>query len=366
MTIELARRLFHGEVLATADLEAALLDTVTRGVPFLEALVQRQPGGDLVDRELERVTGGGISPVFADFDLVGLLPEGICERLLAVPVGRDPTTDEITVAAVDPLDPHIVEEFGYHLEAPVIVLAATRLAVVTALGDSSLPGDSPPRTRAYAEEPRTRPGVAPPAVAAAPFLAIPGDASRGTDSEPPIPLVRRSVVPRPQAPRGGPAAAPAVPAIESILEALEWAAKPDEVVDQLVEGFGGLALQVAVFAEQGAVHRGRAASPSLGGAVAARAVAQPSSSACVLDRATTAGSYLGPLAPWEQNAAIDRLLGGVVGEVYAVPVVVSGRSALVLLLASMQATALASRRADELAKVAGRALERIVRTRKGR
>jgi hypothetical protein len=375
VTIELARRLFHGGVVAADDLEAALFDTVVEGTAFPAALARRSSvGTDLVDRELERVAGIGVSPVLPDRGLLDLLPEGLCDRLLAVPLGRDPTTDEVTVAAVDALDPHVSEEFGYHLESPVVVLPASRGSVAAALREPAEPSEPPPATLAYAEEHVTRPGVAPPAPIQ---MAIPGQIrpassdSRGSESEPPIPLVRRSVLPH-----GGGSASSSIgaeasgsrelPAMESVLEALEWAAQPDEVVDQLIEGFGTLALHVAVFAEQGGVHRGRAASPSLGGAAAARAAAQPSSPECVLDQAVARGSYLGPLEPLGRNAVIHHLVGGSVGEVYAVPVIVSGRPALVLLLASLQATALATRRADELARAGGAALERIVLARKGR
>jgi len=373
VTIELARRLLHGGVIATEALEAALLDAVVRGVPFPEALAQHSSGGaDLIDRELERVTEPGLGTIFVDLDLMAVLPRGLCERLLAVPLGRDPTTDEVTVAAVDSLDPHIIEEFAYHLEAPVIVLPASRAVIAAALRNPSAAPESSPTTVAY-EQHDTRPGVP---VLEPSDAAIPGRIRTASPSQPPaeserpIPLVRRPAVTphRPRARdegRDAPPPPPAPPPIESTLEALDWAGKPEEVVDQLVEGLEFFAFQVAVFVEQAGTHRGRAASASLGGADAARAVAQPGSVGCVLDRAVTEGRYLGPLTPADANAGIARFLGTPTGEVYAVPVVVSGRPTLVLLLARLQTTALATRRADELARAGGAALERIVLARKG-
>jgi hypothetical protein len=189
--------------------------------------------------------------------------------------------------------------------------------------------------------------------------------NRASESEPPIPLVRRSVIPSSDAKASTESSSATAPPLEAVLEGLEWAGRPDEVVDQLVEGMEAFALRVAVFAEQGDVHRGRAASKSLGGAAAARTVVQPSSSACVLDRAVAQGRYLGPLVPADANRGIAELLGDLT-EVYAVPVVVLGRPALVLLLGSLQATALATRRADDLAKAGAVALERILMARKGR
>jgi hypothetical protein len=86
----------------------------------------------------------------------------------------------------------------------------------------------------------------------------------------------------------------------------------------------------------------------------------------VLDRAIGEGAYLGRLVPADANDALQEWLGPSVGEVYARPVVVSGRPALVLLLASLQTSALATRRADELARAGGTALERILLARKSR
>ena len=373
VTIELARRLFHGGVVAAEALEAALLDTVVRGIPFPEALAHHSSAGaDLIDRELERVTEPGLGTILVDLDLLAVLPLGLCDRLLAVPLGRDPTTDEVTIAAVDSLDPHVAEEFAYHLEAPVIVLPASRSVVAAALRNPSAAPESSPATVAY-EQQDTRPGVSLPEPSGA---AIPGrirvvSPSQGRpESERPIPLVRRPAAthPRPRAREEGLDVAPppqAPPPIDSTLEALDWAGRPEEVVDQLVEGLEFFAFQVAVFVEQAGTHRGRTASASLGGADAAKAVAQPGSADCVLDRAVAEGRYLGPLAPAAANAAIARFLGTPTGEVYAVPVVVSGRPALVLLLARLQTTALATRRADELARAGGAALERIVLARKG-
>ena len=50
-----------------------------------------------------------VAPVMA---LVQHLPPGLCERLLALPVRRDPRTGTVDVAVVDARDPHPVEEIG--------------------------------------------------------------------------------------------------------------------------------------------------------------------------------------------------------------------------------------------------------------
>ena len=67
------------------------------------------------------------------------MPAGLCERLAAVPVRRDVRSGRVDVAALDPLDPHIVEEFEFHLGSKVRVLRARPEALLPALGPGTAP-----------------------------------------------------------------------------------------------------------------------------------------------------------------------------------------------------------------------------------
>ena len=125
VTVELARHLVRSGVLSPDEVEAALLQALTTGVAFAKALIDRLPGAaQLVDRELARLGVPSVPVVRLAPELARNLPRGMCARLLAVPIGREPETGCVEIAAVDPLDPHIAEEFGFHLETPVSVYRA--------------------------------------------------------------------------------------------------------------------------------------------------------------------------------------------------------------------------------------------------
>jgi len=120
---------------------------------------------------------------------MALLPDGICLRLAAVPVRRDPVTGTVDVAVLDARDEHAAQEIGHHLHAPVRIVRASLDAIRDALelypgGVRALappmgaPGSVVPSTKA----PSTLAG--PPSIGAPPTLAgpppSPGDVARGT------------------------------------------------------------------------------------------------------------------------------------------------------------------------------------------
>ena len=85
----------------------------------------------------------------------------------------------------------------------------------------------------------------------------------------------------------------------------------------------------------------------------------------VLSSALAAGYYLGRLKQAPLDRAIEAALELAPGEeLYAVPVFVSSRAALMVLAAGLEAPLETTRRIDELALAAGTQLEQIVRSRK--
>ena len=98
----------------------ALLSTKAIDGARLEALLDR---GDAP-------TMRHVTPVPA---LVQHLPPGLCERLLALPVRRDPRTGTVDVAVVDSRDPHPVEEMAHWLKAPVRLVRTSLAAMDAAL-----------------------------------------------------------------------------------------------------------------------------------------------------------------------------------------------------------------------------------------
>ncbi len=132
--MELARRLLQWGI-APAEVEGALFDMIDKRVSLMKALARRSPELiEQVERELVGLDLPSIEMVRVSPELTAELPPGLCERLLAVPVHRDPKSGRVDVAAADVFDPHVLAEFGYHLSAPVRILRARLSAVESGVG----------------------------------------------------------------------------------------------------------------------------------------------------------------------------------------------------------------------------------------
>ncbi len=397
MTVELARRLIESGV-PLADIEAALLLVVEQGLSLPEALAERDAGLlSRVEQELARSELPSVLTVRASPELFARVPVGMCRRLLAVPVHVDPRTGRVDVAAVEPLDPHIGHEFAYHLDQPIRVLHASLEAVKAAL-DRLQHGAKvsvlPPRRlseRAVSSE--------------APIPPVKLDT--GVRSDAPIPLVRRSMLPgrAPSAlplPRSVPPPR-ALPETEGV--AASWRSKPPPV--DLVKGAAQLEqaarlpsvapvtsqrstttrerleeaispeaiLEVLrdclapaasiVFAVKNASFDGRVASRAVEQRASAKQLSLLSHQPSVLETAVKSGFYLGPIPNTPNHRELrDALPPDALHEVYVTIVSVSDRPTLVWLLAGFEQSLDLTRRADEVALVAGRVLARILRERK--
>jgi hypothetical protein len=394
VTVELARRLIESGV-PLADIEAALLLVAVRGLPLSEALAERDPGLlTRIDQELQRSDLPSVLTVRASPELHARLPSGMCERLLAVPVHVDPRTGRVDVAAVEPLDPHLAQEFGFHLDQPIRILQASRDAVKGALERL---------------QHRTRVSVLPPGRneaalgSDAPIPLVKVEAAAGSDA--PIPLVRRSMLPgrapsvvpgRRSVPPGAVPEAQgvgmswrskpppvdlvagvsaAVPSTEreslpppsvvarSTREALEEATTPDGVLEALRDGLAPAA--TIVFAVKNASFDGRVASPAIEQRLPAKQISLLSHQPSVLETAVKSGFYLGPIPNTPNHRELrDALPQDGSGEVYVTVITVNDRASLIWLIAGFEQSLDLTRRADEIALVAGRALTRILRNRK--
>jgi Type II secretion system (T2SS), protein E, N-terminal domain len=396
VTVELARRLIESGV-PLADIEAALLLVVERGLSLPEALAERDAGLiSRVEQELARSELPSVLTVRASPELFARLPVGMCRRLLAVPVHVDPRTGRVDVAAVEPLDPHIGQEFTYHLDQPVRVLHASHDAVKAALD----------RLQYGAKISVLPPGRQPePALRSdAPIPLIKLDT--GVRSDAPIPLVRRSMLPvrAPSVVPGSAAPGSLLPEVEGV--ALSWRSKPPPV--DLLAGAAELSKQAArapsvpplaeqnpastrerleeasspeavlellrdclapaasiVFAVKNASFDGRVASPAIEKRAAVKQISLLSHQPSVLETALKSGFYLGPIPNTPNHRELrEALPPDAVNEVYVTVVTVSERASLVWLLAGFEQSLDLTRRADEIALVAGRALARILRDRR--
>lgn len=405
MTVELARRLIESGV-PLADIEAALLLVVERGLPLPEALAERDPGlMARIEQELARSELPSVLTVRASPELYARLPVGMCRRLLAVPVHVDPRSGRVDIAAVEPLDPHIAQEFAFHLERPVRILHASHEAVVGALDklqrgakvsvlppgrgrEASVTSDAPiplikhdSGARSDAPIPLVRrslvPGRAPSVVPKArptspPTGAVPeseGVALSWRSKPPPVDLVKgaaqldrqaaKSVSPvAPAAPRAGSSPPP-----RSTRERLEDATSPDAVLELLRDALEPAAS--IVFAVKNASFDGRVASSAIEARTPAKQISLLSHQPSVLETAVKSGFYLGPIPNTPNHRELrDALPADAANEVYVTVVTVSDRPSLVWLIAGFEQSLDLTRRADEIALVAGRALGRILRQRK--
>lgn len=400
MTVELARRLIESGV-PLADIEAALLLVVERGLPLSEALAERDEGLLMrVDQELNRSELPSVLTVRASPELFARLPDGMCRRLAAVPVHVDPRTGRVDVAATEPLDPHIAQEFAYHLEQPVRVLHASREAVRGALD----------RLQHRGKVSALPPAEDAPSGSDAPIPLVKLEA--GARSDAPIPLVRRSLLPA-RGPslvpgagagaRSGPAALPeeegvaaswrskpppvdlvggtrpapspaepsrphaarvsSVPPPATVRERLEKATSPEAVLELLREALAPSAS--IVFTIKNASFEGRVASELVERRTPAKQLSLLSHQPSVLETAVKSGFYLGPIPNTPNHRELrDALPPDTVNEVYVTVIMVSDRPSLVWLIAGFEQSLDLTRRADEVALAAGRALARILRERK--
>lgn len=393
MTVELARRLIESGV-PLLDIEAALLSVVEHGLPLSEALARQDPGLlARVDQELNRSELPSVLTVRASPELYARLPEGMCRRLLAVPVHVDPRTGRVDVAAVEPLDPHIAQEFGYQLDQPVRVLHASREAVNGALDKL---------------QHHTKVSVLPPGRAAetfgsdAPIPLVKVDS--GARSDAPIPLVRRSLVPVRPGRSLAPGALPedegvaaswrsrpppvdlvvggraevarvepaqpeqqvqrsSLPPPPTARERLDQAAAPELVLELLRDAL--LPAPSIIFAVKSASFEGRVATDAVERRVPAKQLSLLAHQPSVLETAVKSGFYLGPIPNTPNHRELrDALPPDAANEVYVTVITVEGRPSLVWLIAGFEQSLDLTRRADELALAAGRALARILRDRK--
>jgi hypothetical protein len=373
-----------------AQVETALFTAVNRGVSLTQAVNELYPElVELLERALDRSDFTAIHTVRPLPDLVRMLPPGMCERLLSLPVHRDARSDRVDVASVDVLDGHVANEFAFHLGVPVRVLRAPFAELVAALESLHASGIFLPGLSKVLARRSWLPAEVAEATSQHP----------GGRSEPALPLVRKSLAPNPVWVPDAPALSiiepvgfegddalsepvlslgrpkPFVPAefepagppwaleFEAAVQALSSADTPERVVSSLCEGLEPV--RALVFAVRNASFDVRGGSPALGSPADLRAISVPAGNGSLLDAATRVGFYLGPFSQLGALTSLEGKWSAQAGsDCYARAVNVSERPSLIVLMAGFSESTEATRRADVLSRAAGAALERIVRLRK--
>ncbi len=438
MSFALARSLLLADAVTAEALSQALLVAATRGTSLVRALLAtRAVDAMRLEQQLERGDAPTMRHVAPVMSLVQSLPPGLCERLLALPVRRDPRTGTIDVAVVDARDPHPVEEIAFWLRAPVRMVRTSLAAMDSALrkmqekpvevGPRSLappiwvpPASMPPRditrTPAYGVQAATDPApittipAEPPAVplddaldetsitevtdfgvagpnipfkltrrslpplppelqAATEKRSVPPDLlneplelrtpSRKPEAEPVLDLRRRkSIAPSNAPPLPFPPAGPALDAIRS-------APDRDSILEQVVAGMQVVARKVAVLAVRKEMLVGWTCSPELADRATLRTARISAAVSDVLSSALASDTAV--LARIPKDAAHAPLLAAMkvppAGEVALVTVRVDGKAVALVLADELLDAAPATERLQEIARVAGQALERLLRER---
>lgn len=379
VSVDLARRLSRSGSVSSVAIDEALRRWANRGESFLAVLAEREPRVESVLlRAAERANVPTVRRVVVAEDVFQEIPYGMCERLLSVPVRRDPRTQTVDVATADPLDPHIASEFGYQLGAPIRVVQASISDLLMALRSVVRAVPLSERTPAFGTAVARPERVIPPFHRAMSEPRPPAEETSGQPStseagpypKPPshaaIPLVRRasdrqSLLPKPASP---PPPTPDEAALdEQALIAIMRAASADEVVQHLTDALGLVAAPVLILASRGSDFVGRSGSGSVD-QMAVSSLRIPGDRPSVVLTACESGYYLGELPQTPVHAALAVALGQPNGEVLVQVVRVGVRVALVTLCTLALESARATRRAEKMVKAAGESLERILLDRK--
>jgi hypothetical protein len=385
VTIPLARRLISAGTIDRAELHRALVEHVSRKVAFPRALLD---AGVLSERDLDEQLGrseiASVKAVVPVGSLLDKLPEGLCARLLAVPIRIEASTGKVDVATVDPFDAHVEAEMSFHLETPVRLVRAPLAVLEAALR----------RALVMPEDERVG-GLSPRSV-------VPGRGV-GVDGKSMVPLAPGPTVPRPPSvpdidlledadllgedgptpgfddddddepvlllsqlksnPAGLPTPLPQSPRaldVSTVAAMLRRAATRDEVVDALMGGLRAVARRVGVFAVRKREVQGFRCNEELAEPRELREVVVALEGPSVFATALATGCYVGPVPLTAAHAPLIQAVRGFSAEVAVLPISVSGKAALLVLLDEVGDILIATRRAEDLGRLAGEAFARLL------
>jgi len=356
-----------------SEVERALFVALERRTTLSRLIVdERSELGVFLEREFARGDFPSIEMIRPEKTLIGTLPPGLCVRLGAVPVHRDARSGRVDVAVLDPFDPHVRSELEFHLETPVRLLRApdqTLLAALREIGDPTSPSGPPLPLVRKAPEDRDD-GAEPVLSLSRPKSDRKTEIIPARERTPEMPPTTERTAPEETPTRRASPAPPALSAppapepLADIVDAISRAERAEELAALLVRGMAPA--PTIVLSVRSGVYSGRAASPWLR-AESVKKLKLDAGVPSVVETAARTGFYLGVLPLTPAHAPFRELFAsGDEHEVYVVPVLMSGHPSLMLVseVAPLGSSVDASRRADELSRAVGRALERIVISKK--
>jgi hypothetical protein len=398
----LAQALLLADAVTPDALGQALHLSATRGASLVRSLQALRTIEPLrLEQQLEKGEAPAMRHVAPVVELVNRLPPGLCERLLVLPVRRDPRTGTIDVAVVDARDTHAIEEVAFWLGAPVR-LVRTSLASMDAafrrmdekpstLGMEALaPPIDTPEAPPRDDGPTAGPNIPIPltrrnsALLELPQPLSPAEETRAGDggrehvldlqrrkpAQPPpsvAPTTQRGPFsPSPSARVAAPTAAPPPPPVLDAAAELRGARDRDRIVDLLVAGTRTVAGRVAVLAVRRDTITGWACSAEIADAATFKRVSFSATAPTVLTEVIEQGGAWLARFPHDLAHAplLEMLKPGPAEEVAIASVRVEGRAALVVLAAGLTDASRAKKYLGELVAEAGEALARILRERR--
>jgi hypothetical protein len=352
MSLSLARWLLLAEAVTPEAMSRALAASVVDRTPLVRALLTtRAIDAAALGRHLERGDAPymrNISPVVS---LVEQLPAGFCERLLAVPVRRDPRTGTVDLAVVDAGDAHVIAEAGYWLDAPIRAVRTSLSSLEAALKKIN-------------------------AVSARPVEIVEpsGDAADAEDPNIPFSLTRRSATPpAPPATLRGPFGAPSFIAASeaaaqgsddflAVLDAIDAAKTRDAILELVVMGARTFATAVAVLAVRQDKLVGWTCSPEFADPVSWRGVRLSAPKTDLGQVIVQDGAQVAELPQDPEVARVRSVARApLVGKIASVALRVEGKPVAVVLAVELTDGSVATRRLDELSQAAGSAIAALLR-----
>jgi hypothetical protein len=152
--------------------------------------------------------------------------------------------------------------------------------------------------------------------------------------------------------------------VGGVLASLRIAQTRDDILELVLTGARMLAFKVALFVVKRGGYLGWSCTPELGDRVAVQNLLIPLESGSIFDLAVQEGLYLGPIRHDDIHANLLHVMRGATRDVAAVPIRVVGKTAVIILADELGDTMIGTRRLEEIARSAGDAFARIVKTRR--
>lgn len=145
-----------------------------------------------------------------------------------------------------------------------------------------------------------------------------------------------------------------------VIASLKTAPDRDAVLGYVLAGARVVARRAAIFVAKRGEFVGWSCTPEFAAQSALTGLSIPQDAPTVLNWAANEGTYLGPLDP-SAHGPLLSVMTSATRDVTAVPVRVSGKTALVIVADELGDTMIATKRLEEIARAAGDALLRVVR-----